>query len=139
VATPAQQELADPDILFSGASVLVVEDSDVNCEVATALLEMMGCEVSVAKSGRAAIESCRKRRFDVVLLDVQMPEMDGYILTRNIKSDPRFRGVPVLMHSSLSSDSNRQLGISVGVDEYIPKFEPRKLAETVGRLLSRRA
>jgi len=44
-----------------------------------------------------------------------------------------------LMHSSLSSDSNRQLGISVGVDEYIPKFEPRKLAETVGRLLSRRA
>jgi two-component system chemotaxis response regulator CheV len=75
----------------------------------------------------------------LILTDVEMPEMDGYILTRNIKSDPRFRGVPVLMHSSLSSDSNRQLGISVGVDEYIPKFEPRKLAETVGRLLSRRA
>jgi len=67
---------------------------------------------------------------------VEMPEMDGYVLTRSIKSDPRFSGIPVLMHSSLSSDANQQLGRSVGVDEYVPKFEPIKLAEVLSRLLS---
>lgn len=71
----------------------------------------------------------------LVLTDVEMPEMDGYVLTKNIKSDPRFKGIPVLMHSSLSSDANRALGISVGVDEYVPKFEPHRLAEALGRMI----
>ena len=61
--------------------------------------------------------------------------MDGYILTKKIKTDPRFVGVPVIMHSSLSGMSNQQLGKSVGVDEYVPKFEPQKLSETLTRRL----
>lgn len=81
-------------------------------------------------SGRKA-----KDLVQLVLTDVEMPEMDGYILTKNIKSDPRFAGIPVIMHSSLSSMSNMQLGKSVGVDEYVPKFEPQRLAETLSRLL----
>ncbi len=52
------------------------------------------------------------------------------------QSDKRFAGIPVLMHSSLSSSSNQQLGKSVGVDEYVPKFEPQKLAQTLTRLLA---
>ena len=71
----------------------------------------------------------------LVLTDVEMPEMDGYILTKKIKTDPRFLGVPVIMHSSLSGMSNQQLGKSVGVDEYVPKFEPQKLSETLTRRL----
>ena len=71
----------------------------------------------------------------LVLTDVEMPEMDGYILTKRIKSDPRFAGVPVIMHSSLSGMSNQQLGQSVGVDEYVAKFEPQKLSETLARRL----
>ncbi len=71
----------------------------------------------------------------LVLTDVEMPEMDGYVLTKSIKSDPRFKGIPVLMHSSLSSEANRALGISVGVDEYVPKFEPHRLAEVLGRMI----
>ena len=71
----------------------------------------------------------------LVLTDIEMPEMDGYVLTRHIKSDPRFAGIPVLMHSSLSGDANQHLGRSVGVDEYVPKFEPHKLAEVLTRLL----
>jgi len=71
----------------------------------------------------------------LVLTDVEMPEMDGYILTKNIKSDSRFAGIPVVMHSSLSSASNQQLGKSVGVDEYVSKFEAQRLAETLTRLL----
>ena len=61
--------------------------------------------------------------------------MDGYILTKHIKSDRRFAGIPVIMHSSLSGNSNQQLGFSVGVDEYVPKFEPQRLAQTLSRLL----
>ena len=71
----------------------------------------------------------------LVLTDVEMPEMDGYILTKKIKTDPRFAGVPVIMHSSLSGMSNQQLGKSVGVDEYVPKFEAQKLSETLTRRL----
>ena len=71
----------------------------------------------------------------LVLTDVEMPEMDGYILTKKIKSDPRFAGIPVIMHSSLSGMSNQQLGKSVGVDEYVPKFEAQKLSETLTRRL----
>jgi two-component system chemotaxis response regulator CheV len=71
----------------------------------------------------------------LVLTDVEMPEMDGYMLTKKIKSDARFAGVPVIMHSSLSGMSNQQLGKSVGVDEYVPKFEAQKLSETLARRL----
>jgi two-component system chemotaxis response regulator CheV len=77
-----------------------------------------------------------KDMIQVILTDVEMPEMDGYMLTRKIKEDRRFLGIPVLMHSSLSSDSNMQLGKAVGVDEYVPKFEPQKLAQTLARLLA---
>jgi len=73
----------------------------------------------------------------VILTDVEMPEMDGYMLTRKVKEDKRFAKIPVLMHSSLSSDSNQQLGKAVGVDEYVPKFEPQKLAQTLTRLLTK--
>jgi len=77
-----------------------------------------------------------KNLLQVILTDVEMPEMDGYMLTRKIKADKRFNGIPVLMHSSLSSASNQQLGKSVGVDEYVPKFEPQKLSQTLARLLA---
>jgi len=76
-----------------------------------------------------------KHFVQLVLTDVEMPEMDGYLLTKNIKSDPRFAGIPVIMHSSLSGASNQELGRSVGVDEYVSKFEPAKLAEILTRRL----
>jgi two-component system chemotaxis response regulator CheV len=66
-----------------------------------------------------------------------MPEMDGYVLTRHIKSDPRFEGIPVVMHSSLSSEANRAMGKSVGVDAYVAKFDAEVLAETLRPLLAR--
>ncbi|MFC4161681.1 chemotaxis protein [Chitinimonas lacunae] len=71
----------------------------------------------------------------LLLTDVEMPEMDGYMLTKQVKSDPRFAGIPVLMHSSLSGMSNQKLGHSVGVDAYVAKFEPQKLSEAVVHML----
>jgi two-component system chemotaxis response regulator CheV len=68
-----------------------------------------------------------------------MPEMDGYMLTKQIKSDARTMKLPVIMHSSLSGMQNQQLGKSVGVDDYVSKFEPQKLADTITRLLKETA
>lgn len=83
----------------------------------------------------ASVQRSLKELVSAILTDVEMPEMDGYMLTKQIKSDARFAGIPVIMHSSLSGTSNRALGQSVGVDEYVPKFEPQRLAETLARLL----
>jgi len=94
--------------------------------------------VELAKMADLADASHKPLRdmVQVILTDVEMPEMDGYMLTRKIKADKRFAGIPVLMHSSLSGTSNQQLGKAIGVDEYVPKFEPQKLAQILARLLA---
>ena len=129
-------------------TVLYADDSSVARGQIKRTLDAMGVRSISTVNGRAAwdelqrianhAESAKRPTRDfvqVILTDVEMPEMDGYLLTRNIKADSRFNGIPVLMHSSLSSISNQQLGRSVGVDEYIPKFEPHRLSETLARLL----
>lgn len=131
-----------------GATVFFADDSSVARKQIERTLEAMGVRSVGAVNGRVAWDELKKvaahaestgRRVrdlvQVVLTDVEMPEMDGYILTRMIKADPRFEGVPVVMHSSLSGMSNQQLGHSVGVDEYVPKFEPQRLSQTLGRLI----
>ena len=129
-------------------TVLFADDSSVARGQIERTLTAMGVKYVGAINGRAAWDELQKIAgyavasgrspkdfIQLILTDVEMPEMDGYILTKTIKSDPRFIGIPVLMHSSLSSMSNMQLGKSVGVDEYCPKFEPQRLAETITRLL----
>jgi two-component system chemotaxis response regulator CheV len=93
-------------------------------------------ELTKMADNAEAAHTSLKDMFQVILTDVEMPEMDGYMLTRKIKADKRFTGIPVLMHSSLSSSSNQQLGKAVGVDEYVPKFEAQKLAQILTRLLA---
>ena len=73
----------------------------------------------------------------LILVDAEMPEMDGYVLTRHIKSDGRFDGIPVVMHSSLSSEANRAMGQAVGVDAYVAKFDAEVLADTLRPMLER--
>lgn len=75
-------------------------------------------------------------QIQVILTDAEMPEMDGYVLTQHVKNDPRFDGIPVVMHSSLSSDANRAMGRRVGVDHYVPKFDSAILSETLRPLLT---
>jgi two-component system chemotaxis response regulator CheV len=72
-------------------------------------------------------------RIQAIVTDVEMPVMDGYVLTRNIKEDKRFNGIPVMMHSSLSADENIRLGIKVGADGYMPKLRP---TEFIARLVT---
>ena len=127
-----------------------VDDSAVARKEITGVLEKMGIKFQQATNGREAWE--RLQMFaarnwgegeslhdylKVILVDAEMPEMDGYVLTRLIKSDNRFNGIPVVMHSSLSSNANRAMGSSVGVDAYVAKFDPIALAETLIPFLQR--
>ena len=73
----------------------------------------------------------------LILVDAEMPEMDGYVLTKHIKGDSRFDGIPVIMHSSLSSEANRAMGQAVGVDAYVAKFDAEILADTLRPMLER--
>jgi len=147
----------DDDIIYreikpierSDATVLFADDSSVARKQVQTTLERMGVNFVAAINGRQAWEELQKlARYaesqgkpvrevvSLVLTDIEMPETDGYMLTKQIKSDPRFAGIPVLMHSSLSGMSNQQLGKSVGVDEYVSKFEPQQLAASITRLLT---
>lgn len=93
---------------------------------------LQGMASHIQQSGRSMADE-----IDMILVDAEMPEMDGYVLTRNIKSDARFEGIPVVMHSSLSSEANRAMGKSVGVDGYVAKFDAEVLADTLRPLLSK--
>ncbi len=128
--------------------VYFADDSSVARKQISKTLDAMNVKYHSCINGREAWEELQKVAahahslgkkvrdlVTLVLTDVEMPEMDGYILTKNIKRDTRFEGIPVIMHSSLSGMSNQQLGKSVGVDEYVAKFEPQKLSEALMRRL----
>jgi two-component system chemotaxis response regulator CheV len=130
--------------------VFFCDDSVVARKEITSVLEKMGLKYQQATNGREAWErlqmfatrnwaenECLHDYLKVILVDAEMPEMDGYVLTRLIKQDHRFNGIPVVMHSSLSSNANRAMGSSVGVDAYVAKFDPVVLAETLIPFLQR--
>ncbi len=132
-----------------GRAVFFADDSSTARKQIARTLDALGLRHQQAVNGRQAWEQLQKlaeqsatrgqalcSSLHLVLTDVEMPEMDGYMLTRCIKNDARFKGIPVLMHSSLSGNSNSQLGRSVGVDEYVSKFEPQRLAATLSRMLA---
>lgn len=132
------------------ATVFFADDSAVARKEIVAVLDKLGMKYIQSNDGleawtkltgmanRAASERTPlKNQLQLILVDAEMPEMDGYVLTRNIKSDSRFAGIPVVMHSSLSSDANRTMGQKVGVDAYVAKFDPAILADTLLAFLKR--
>ncbi|HRP95771.1 MAG TPA: chemotaxis protein [Rhodocyclaceae bacterium] len=131
-------------------NVFFVDDSAVARRKITEVLDKLGVKHKYAVNGAEAwsrldgmatharnIGQHVSEEVDVILVDAEMPEMDGYVLTRKIKSDGRFEGIPVVMHSSLSSEANRAMGKQVGVDAYVAKFDGDVLAETLRPLLLR--
>ena len=131
-------------------NLFFVDDSAVARKKITEVLDRMGIkhkhalnglEAWTRLSGMAAhaqqTGTSLADELELILVDAEMPEMDGYVLTRHIKSDPRFDGIPVVMHSSHSSEANRAMGKSVGVDAYVAKFDSEVLADTLRPLLAR--
>jgi two-component system, chemotaxis family, chemotaxis protein CheV len=126
------------------ANVFFVDDSAIARKKIAEVLDKLGArhkhalngmEAWTRLDGMAAHAAQQKRRLSdeitMILVDAEMPEMDGYVLTRNIKNDTRFDGIPVVMHSSLSSEANRSMGKAVGVDAYVAKFDAEILAESL--------
>lgn len=127
-----------------GGTVFFADDSVVARKEIMQVLDRLGVQHQHANNGREAWERLQAlaarahaegepltERVKVILTDAEMPEMDGYVLTRRIKADARFAGIPVVMHSSLSSEANRAMGRSVGVDAYVAKFDAGVLADTL--------
>jgi two-component system chemotaxis sensor kinase CheA len=119
------------------ASVLVVDDSAVTRTLEKGILEAAGYRVRVAPDGVAALELLRREPCDLVVTDVEMPRMDGFDLTAQVRADERLRDLPVVLVTSLDSDDDRRRGVEVGADAYIVKgaFDQDRLLETIGRLI----
>jgi two-component system chemotaxis response regulator CheV len=139
-----------PARVSADTSVFFVDDSIVARRKIAEVLDKLGVRHKHATNGMEAWTrlqgiaahaqqsgSIIRDEVRLILVDAEMPEMDGYVLTKNIKSDPRFEGVPVVMHSSLSSEANRAMGKSVGVDAYVAKFDAEALADTLRPLIER--
>jgi two-component system chemotaxis response regulator CheV len=129
-------------------SVFFADDSAIARKKIMQVLEGLKLPYQQAHNGREAWEKLQaladqagaakrplSESLGLVLVDAEMPEMDGYVLTRSVKADARFAGIPVVMHSSLSSVANMKLGQQVGVDAYVAKFRPQELADTIARML----
>jgi two-component system chemotaxis response regulator CheV len=139
-----------PAQLSEDVTVFFVDDSIVARRKITEVLDKLGVKHKHATNGAEALSRLQaiaahaqqigkpvRDEIRLILADAEMPEMDGYVLTKNIKSDVRFSGIPVIMHSSLSSEANRAMGKSVGVDAYVAKFDAEVLADTLRPLLER--
>ncbi|MDD4912510.1 MAG: chemotaxis protein [Sideroxydans sp.] len=129
--------------------VFFADDSMVARRKIAEVLDKMNVKHIQANNGQEAWDRLRamadtaqhgnkslRDQIQVILTDAEMPAMDGYVLTQNVKSDRRFEGIPVVMHSSLSSDANRAMGKRVGVDYYIPKFDSSVLSSVLRPLLT---
>lgn len=120
--------------------ILVVDDSSVARNQVKRTLDQLGIESTLARDGSeglAILKSWADERVDLparlamIISDVEMPKMDGYTMTAEIRADERLKGLYVILHSSLSGGFNNTLTEKVGADEFIPKFNPDELAQTV--------
>lgn len=119
------------------SSILVVDDSPMLREMISGLLNKTGLSVSVAKDGQEAMEKIAAEPPDLVVLDVVMPNMNGYELCRWVKNNPSTEHVLVILCSSKSEEFDRYWGIKQGADAYVIKpFRPGELVSTVQTLLS---
>ena len=117
---------------LQGAQVLLVEDNDFNQQVAQELLAAMGVQVTLAVNGQEALDLARARAFDCVLMDLQMPVMDGYEATRQLRSDPAFAALPILAMTAHAMNQERERCRLLGMNDYITKpINPGELARTL--------
>ncbi|OOG47947.1 Hpt domain-containing protein [Rhodanobacter sp. C01] len=120
--------------------VMVVDDSITMRKVTSRVLERHEYEVSTAKDGVDAVEKLHERVPDLMLLDIEMPRMDGYELATHMKADPRLRNVPIIMITSRSGDKHRQRAFDIGVDRYLGKpYQEAELLVQINEVLEQRA
>lgn len=121
------------------AKVLVVDDDEVIVRLLELNFELEGHEVASVLDGRQAIERIAEVAPDVVLLDVMMPELDGYRVCAQLREDPAFARLPIVFLSARAQEADIARGTEVGGDAYVTKpFDPLELVQLVERLVAER-
>jgi PAS domain S-box-containing protein len=120
-APASGEELAAARARLRGAHILLAEDNPFNQQVAAELLEETGATVTLANNGREALALLNKERYDIVLMDVQMPEMDGYEATRKIRATPRLTGQKVIAMTANAMAEDRENCLASGMNDFITK------------------
>jgi adenylate cyclase len=124
---------------LQSSSVLVVDDIEMNRDMLCALLETDGHKATVAENGRLGLEAIKAKPYDLVLLDVMMPEMNGYQVLEHLKSDPHLRDIPVIVLSALDEIGSVVRCIELGAEDYLPKpFDPVLLRARIGACLEKK-
>lgn len=104
------------------AKVLLAEDNAVNRRIAVAFLKKLGCSVDIAENGAAAVEKWRQSRYDLIFMDCQMPELDGYAATRSIRAaEPAGQHIPIVAMTAHALEGDRKTCLDAGMDDYISK------------------
>ncbi|MCK6531864.1 MAG: response regulator [Polyangiaceae bacterium] len=119
--------------------VLLIEDNEQNRYLTTFLLEKSGYRVTSAVTGPDGIELARGGAFDLILLDIQLPAMDGYAVAASLKADPRTRGVPIVAVTSHAMVGDREKALASGSQGYIEKpIDPETFVSEIERFLPSR-
>ncbi|MBW2185113.1 MAG: response regulator [Deltaproteobacteria bacterium] len=117
--------------------ILIVEDEESLLKLATILITSQGHEVIAVSSGVKALDALAREHVDLVLLDVMLPELDGFEVCRRIKDAPETKSIPVVMLTAKKNQVDLDLGDEVGADWYITKpFKSANVIETVERFLN---
>jgi signal transduction histidine kinase/CheY-like chemotaxis protein len=115
-----------------GARVLLVEDNELNREVVFGLLEDAQLSLDTAENGAIAVEKISHQEYDLVLMDMQMPVMDGVTATKAIRSNPRFRSLPIIAMTANAMDRDRQMCLAAGMNDHLVKpIDPEKLFDAL--------
>ncbi|MFA6972234.1 MAG: two-component regulator propeller domain-containing protein, partial [Gallionella sp.] len=121
---------------LNGVRILVADDHPFNCEVATGFLEHAGAIVCIARNGKEAIELLEQQRFDCLLLDIQMPVMDGFEAIRLIRANPALAGMPVIAMTANASTEDHKIYLAAGMSDFIGKpFDPAALYSMIAKLI----
>ncbi|MBF0604502.1 MAG: response regulator [Nitrospirae bacterium] len=127
-------EGADFRAVLSGAKILLAEDNEINQQVARELLEQANIAVTVAGNGRQALDLVLQEPFDGVLMDLQMPVMDGLTATRAIRKNPQFARLPILAMTANAMSGDRELCLEAGMQDHIAKpVDPSNMFSTLAR------
>ena len=125
---------------MSSEPILIVDDNPANLKLARVLLASEGYEVRTAIAAEEAVEVLEQFRPRLILMDIQLPGMDGLELTRRLKADPRMRGVVIVALTAYAMKGDQQRVLAAGCDAYISKpIDTRRLAAQVADLLARPA